>query len=178
MKSLVLVAIALGLFLFPTNTLGSVDNALQHKKTVQTKKKGAVNNKQQTSKTSERVVIAVRAPEQIARQFPTTGENKVFDVVEKMPEYPGGIQELIGYLQNNVNYPKDAFEAKCEGRVIVSFVIEKDGTISNTRIANSVFPSLDEEAKRVVSAMPKWSPGVQGGKNVRVKMCIPIVFKL
>lgn len=77
MKSLVLVAIVLGLFLFPTNTLGSVDNALQHKKTVQTKKKGAVNNKQQTSKTSERVVIAVRAPEQIARQFPTTGENKV-----------------------------------------------------------------------------------------------------
>ena len=103
---------------------------------------------------------------------------QVFDVVEQMPEYPGGIQARFEYLQQNVKYPEDAKNQKVEGRVIATFVVETDGTINNVEVVKPAFPSLDAEAVRVLSAMPKWTPGMQSGKVVRVKYTVPINFNL
>ena len=103
---------------------------------------------------------------------------KVFDVVEQMPEYPGGIQALFEYLSQNVKYPSDAENQKVEGRVIATFIVETDGTINNVEVVKPVFPSLDAEAIRVLSGMPKWTPGKQSGKEVRVKYTVPINFHL
>ena len=103
---------------------------------------------------------------------------QVFDVVEQMPEYPGGIQALFEYLQQNVKYPEDAEKQKIEGRVIATFVVETDGSINNVEVIKPAFPSLDAEAVRVLSAMPKWTPGMQSGKVVRVKFTVPINFNL
>ncbi|MBP5776250.1 MAG: energy transducer TonB [Prevotella sp.] len=103
---------------------------------------------------------------------------QVFDVVEQMPEYPGGIQALLDYLMENVKYPEDAEKQKIEGRVIAVFVVETDGSISNVEVVKPVFPSLDAEAVRVLSGMPKWTPGRQSGKVVRVKYTVPINFQL
>lgn len=103
---------------------------------------------------------------------------QVFDVVEQMPEYPGGMQALLNYLMENVKYPEDAEKQKIEGRVIAVFVVETDGSISNVEVVKPVFPSLDAEAVRVLSGMPKWTPGKQSGKVVRVKYTVPINFQL
>ena len=103
---------------------------------------------------------------------------QVFDVVEQMPEYPGGMQALFEYLSQNVKYPEDAEKQKVEGRVIATFVVETDGSISNVEVVRPVFPSLDAEAVRVLSGMPKWKPGMQSGKVVRVKYTVPINFSL
>lgn len=103
---------------------------------------------------------------------------EVFDVVEQMPEYPGGIQALFEYLQQNVKYPEDAVKQKIEGRVIATFVVETDGSINNVEVVKPAFPSLDAEAVRVLSAMPKWTPGMQSGKVVRVKYTVPINFNM
>ena len=103
---------------------------------------------------------------------------QVFDVVEQMPEYPGGIQALFEYLQQNVKYPEDAKNQKVEGRVSATLVVETDGTINNVEVVKPAFPSLDAEAVRVLSAMPKWTPGMQSGKVVRVKYTVPINFNL
>ena len=103
---------------------------------------------------------------------------QVFDVVEQMPEYPGGMQALFEYLGQNLKYPEDAKEQKIEGRVIALFVVETDGSISNVEVVKPVFPSLDAEAVRVLSGMPKWKPGMQSGKVVRVKYTVPINFSL
>ena len=104
--------------------------------------------------------------------------DKVYDVVENMPVFPGGNGELMTFLNNTIKYPKLAMEAGVQGRVIVSFVIGKDGSITGTKVANSVNPLLDEEALRVVGLMPKWEPGLQKGKPVAVKYTIPISFRL
>ena len=103
---------------------------------------------------------------------------KVFDVVEQMPEYPGGMQALFEFLKENIKYPEDAQKQKVEGRVIATFVVETDGSISNIEVVKHAFPSLDNEAVRVIQAMPNWTPGKQGGKVVRVKYTIPINFSL
>ncbi len=103
---------------------------------------------------------------------------KVYDVVEKMPAYPGGIQALMKFLQENVNYPDKAQEKNVQGRVIVSFIVEKDGSITDVEVIRSVDPSLDAEALRVVKSMPRWIPGKQNGVPVRVKYNVPISFKL
>lgn len=103
---------------------------------------------------------------------------EVFDVVEQMPEYPGGMQALFQYMADNLKYPKDAMKQQIEGRVLVQFIVETDGSISNAEVIKRVFPSLDEEAIRVISAMPKWAPGKQNGKVVRVKFTVPVSFRL
>ena len=103
-------------------------------------------------------------------------KNNIFDVVEEMPQFPGGIQALMQYLTKAVKYPEEA-EAKGEqGRVICTFVVEPDGKVSNTMIAKGVTPALDKEAERVVKSMPKWIPGKQNGQNVRVNYTLPITF--
>jgi|LAHS01.1.fsa_nt_gb protein TonB len=105
-------------------------------------------------------------------------ENKVFDVVEQMPSFPGGPSALMQYLSNNIKYPVVAQENGVQGRVVVSFVVERDGSITDVRVVRSVDPALDREATRVVGAMPKWIPGKQNGSAVRVKYNVPVAFRL
>ena len=103
---------------------------------------------------------------------------EIFSVVEQMPEYPGGERELMKFLAMNIKYPKEAQEQGKQGRVIVQFVVEKDGSITDAKILKTVDPQLDAEALRVVNAMPNWTPGKQRGKEVRVIHALPIVFRL
>ena len=105
-------------------------------------------------------------------------QGDVFDVVEEMPQYPGGPQALFKFLGENVHYPAEAEKAGIQGRVIATFVVEKDGSISQPTIVKSVDPLLDAEALRVISAMPNWKPGKQNGKVVRVKYTVPLSFHL
>lgn len=102
----------------------------------------------------------------------------VYDVAEQMPEFPGGMQAMIEFLQTNIKYPKDAINQKVGGRVMVMFVVETDGSLSNVRVARKVFPSLDAEAVRVVKAMPKWKPGKDKGRLVRVNYTLPVAFSI
>ena len=103
----------------------------------------------------------------------------VFEVVEKMPEFPGGgVTAMMDYLQKNMQYPESAKKAGTQGRVTVRFVVDKDGSIKNPSVLRSVDKDMDAEALRLVKSMPKWQPGMQGGKAVAVKYTIPVVFKL
>ena len=102
----------------------------------------------------------------------------VFDKVDEAPQFPGGMAGMMQYLSSNIRYPEDAREAGTQGRVIVSFIVEKDGSISNAKVAKPTYSSLDEEALRVVSAMPNWMPGKQNGQAVRVKYSVPVSFRL
>ena len=103
---------------------------------------------------------------------------EVYDVVEEMPVFPGGIQGMIKFLSENISYPKEAQKKKISGRVLVSFVVEKNGSVSEVQTETSLYPSLDEEAVRVVKSMPNWIPGKQGGQVVRVKYTLPVTFSL
>ena len=109
---------------------------------------------------------------------PKEEENKVFDVVEQMPSFPGGMAALMAYLQKSIKYPPVAEENGIQGRVVCTFVVERDGSVTDVRVAKSVDPSLDKEAVRVVSAMPRWIPGKQNGQSVRVKYTLPVTFRL
>ena len=121
--------------------------------------------------------IAVAAPPPPPAPKPEVA-NKVFDVVEEMPSFPGGQGALMAFLSSNIKYPVVAQENGVQGRVIVGFVVEKDGSISDVKVMRSVDPSLDREAQRVVRAMPRWKPGKQNGSAVRVKYTVPVVFRL
>ena len=102
----------------------------------------------------------------------------VFDEVDEMPQFPGGMAGLMQYLSTNVRYPEDAKEAGAQGRVVVSFIVEKDGSISNARVTKPTYSSLDDEALRVVSNMPKWTSGKLNGEAVRVRYSIPVSFRM
>ena len=105
-------------------------------------------------------------------------KEEAFDVVEEMPEFPGGPKALMDYLMTNVKYPKTAFDANIQGRVIAQFVVDKEGTVRDAHVVKSVDPALDAEALRVINNMPKWRPGRQNGKVVNVKYTIPVSFSL
>ena len=102
----------------------------------------------------------------------------IYQVVDQMPEFPGGVEAMMKYVAENVKYPESAKENNLQGRVIVKFVIEKDGSVSNVEVGRGWGNELDDEAVRVVKAMPKWKPGKQDGKPVRVSFMLPINFKL
>lgn len=119
----------------------------------------------------------LKAKEVIAQEKPAE-EEKVFDVVEQMPQFPGGDAALFQYLSGHIKYPSIAEENGVQGRVIVTFVVERDGSITDVKIMKSVDPSLDREAARVVKSMPRWIPGKQNGSSVRVKYTVPVTFKL
>jgi len=108
-----------------------------------------------------------------------TDENAdIFEVVEQKPEFPGGEQVLLRWIANNIKYPTIAIENGIQGIVFVNFVVDRDGGISNAKVLRSVDPLLDKEALRVVNMLPKWEPGKQRGKPVRVSYTIPIHFRL
>ena len=103
---------------------------------------------------------------------------KIYDVVEEMPQFPGGQAALLEFLSKNIRYPEEARKNSIQGRAIVTFVVEKDGSISNARVVKSVDSQLDAEALRVINSMPKWNPGKQNGEPMRVKYTVPVTFKL
>ena len=108
----------------------------------------------------------------------TKKNDMVFDVVEVMPQFPGGQIAMLKYLMENIKYPEQAMKEGIQGRVTVRFIVEKDGSISDVKPILSVHPLLNKEAVRVVESMPKWSPGKQNGKPVRVRFNVPVMFKL
>ena len=114
----------------------------------------------------------------ITTKATTDQDEKVFDVVEKMPEYPGGQVALMEFLAKTIRYPEAAHKAGVQGRCIVSFVVETNGAVSNVKVVKSVSPEIDAEAERVVGSMPNWLPGRQNGKPVRVKYTVPLSFRL
>ena len=121
----------------------------------------------------------LKAKEVIAQpEPPKQEETKVFDVVEEMPSFPGGPGALMSFLSSNIKYPVVAEENGIQGRVIVAFVVERDGSITDVRVVKSVDQSLDKEAVRVVKSMPRWIPGKQNGSAVRVKYTVPVTFRL
>ena len=109
---------------------------------------------------------------------PKAEENRVFEVVEQMPAFPGGDAALMKYLQENTHYPTIAAENGVQGRVVVGFVVEKDGSITDVTVIKSQDPALDHEAVRVVKSMPRWTPGKIDGAAVRVEYQVPVVFRL
>lgn len=108
----------------------------------------------------------------------TQQEEPVFEVCEVMPQFPGGLNEMMNYLSTNIRYPKEAQKEKIEGRSVVQFVVETDGSLSSFSVMKSSHPLLDAEALRVIKSMPKWTPGTQGGKFVRVQFALPVSFRL
>lgn len=122
------------------------------------------------------------APDSLQQSGPVSRQQeedrRVFRVVEEMPEYPGGMQECLRFLAQNVKYPAKAIEAKAEGRVIVQFTVRADGSIADCEVKRSVSPELDAEAVRVCSMMPDWKPGRQRGQAVDVRYTLPVMFRL
>ena len=116
-----------------------------------------------------------KVDEYLAERKDTTN---VYDVVEEMPGFPGGTQKLIKFIEENMQYPKKCAEKGIYGRVIVAFVVERSGQLSNIRVVKSVHRALDKEALRIVKLMPRWIPGEQNGVTVRVKYIIPIRFSV
>jgi len=116
--------------------------------------------------------------EKRAEEIKEEEDSKIYAVVEQMPSFPGGDAALINYLSQNIRYPVMAEENGIQGRVIVTFVVERDGSITDARVVKSVDPALDKEAVRVIQSMPKWIPGKQNGKAIRVKYTLPVTFRL
>ena len=127
-------------------------------------------------------LIAMLGLTTITAQKTVVSKNKpverVLDTCEQMPQFGTDNAELFKFLQENVKYPEDAAKNKIQGRVVVEFVVDKEGNIKDPTIMRSAYPSLDAEALRVVKSMPRWTPGYQDGQPVNVKYALPIVFKL
>lgn len=120
-----------------------------------------------TTITAQKTVVSMRQ-----------SDEKVYTAVEVMPEFPGGMDSLMTFLVRTVKYPQEAKDKGIQGRVAVKFIVEKDGQVSEPEIVRSVFPVFNDEALRVVRCMPKWKPGMQDGKVVRVFFTLPITFRL
>ena len=110
--------------------------------------------------------------------FGPVDEGKVYDVVEQMPSFPGGPAAMMEFISRSIVYPVSALKQELQGRVIVSFIVERDGRLSNAKVVKSVAPDLDKEALRIVKKMPRWIPGQQNGRKVKVKYTVPVTFRL
>lgn len=141
---------------------------------------GWAGNPETLSKMDSNNMVIVLKPQQVINAPATTDDGEeVYEVVEKMPEFPdGGMSGLMKYLSANIRYPEAAHKAGTQGRVTVQFVVGKDGSIGNVSILRGVDPALDAEAIRVISGMPKWKPGTQKGEPVNVKYTVPVMFRL
>lgn len=140
-----------------------------------------IRMKDEVQVTDEVVVVGYEqeeAPKEKTPQASTSQNGEAFMIVEQMPEYPGGMSELMKYIACNIKYPADALREKTQGRVIVQFIVGTDGYTSDFKVMRSVSPSLDAEAIRVLANMPKWTPGMQRGEAVPVKFTVPVTFKL
>ena len=129
----------------------------------------------QISTVSQDTVKVNYVPTEVSRKLQGTA---VFEVVEEMPEFPGGVDAMMEYLQKELRYPESAKEKGIQGRVTVQFIIDKEGNVTNSKVTRSVDKDMDAEAIRLVKAMPKWKPGMRKGKAVAVKYTVPVVFRL
>ena len=120
--------------------------------------------------------VALLTANNVIAAEPASPEPKVYDMVEKMPSFPGGSEALKEYLKKNTRYPNP--DACIQGRVVVVFVVDEKGNLSDVKVARSVEPSLDAEAVRVVKSMPRWNPGIEKGKAVKVRYTLPVTFRL
>lgn len=120
------------------------------------------------------VVIDVPAKEEV----PTPDSTGTYMLVEEMPEFPGGMPGLSAYVSGNLRYPKEARKRNIEGLVLLAFIVEKNGSVSDVRVLRGIGGDCDEEALRVVREMPTWKPGHQAGKPVRTRYTLPLRFKL
>ena len=126
------------------------------------------------------IVLACNESEMMAQtqKDDYVDEDRVYDVVDQMPQFPGGHEKLKEFIEKNRRYPKSLQDRGIQGRVVVTFVVKKTGRISHAKVVRGVDPALDREALRVVRKMPQWIPGKMGGKNVDVKYTIPVDFRL
>ena len=125
-----------------------------------------------------RAQVATYTPPPPPKAVEEEATEEIFVVVEQQPEFPGGMSALMKFLSDNIKYPVIAQENGIQGRVITNFVVERDGSISDVQVVRGQDPSLDREAVRVIKTMPKWTPGQQRGKAVRVRFTLPVVFRL
>lgn len=157
-KYLTLLPLAAGLLLL--NNIDAMARIVNHQETV------AV---EQTDAALERTEASQPLP---------PDEDKVYEVADVMPEFPGGQMELLKFLARNIKYPAESVQKKEEGRVQMGFIINKDGSVSDVRVLKGVSPALDAEAIRVIKSMPTWTPGKVKGEIVRISYTAPITFKL
>lgn len=148
-----------------------------HKNEIKTQEEKYSSEAQSDAKKRNQVTEEVKVAFE-PKAKPKNDQTVNMAMVEQKATFPGGDAALYKWLSTQINYPADAAEAGITGRVIVSFVIEKDGSISNARVVRSIHPSLDAEAIRIVKTMPKWIPGKNNGQTVRVEYTLPISFKL
>ena len=176
------VAVAVVLFgIYFCSNWNSSPSSLQSDNVVetqgnQTATASSVQSSNSSSQQTQNVTSYPTANEKLSTV--SVESRKVFTVVEQMPSFPGGDAALMSYLANNIHYPTVAAENGVQGRVVVGFVVERDGSITDVRILRGVDPSLDREAMRVVKSMPRWTPGKQNGSAVRVKYQVPVAFRL
>lgn len=148
-------------------------------KTAEAELTKAEEAKAEEAKAVEQAKQAAEKKVKTKPQTDTTKKKKTWVCMpETMPQFPGGREVLLKYLAANIKYPASAVKAKKQGRVIVTFIVQKDGSITHAKIAKSIDPELDAEALRVVKGMPKWTPGTQNGKPVNVKYTVPVKFSL
>ena len=145
---------------------------------IKSMKKSPIKLKDDVQETDEIVVVGYGTQKEIPQASTSPKDENTFFIVEQMPEYPGGMSALMKYVARNIKYPADALREKTQGRVIVQFIVGKDGYTSDFKVMKSVSPSLDAEAIRVLANMPKWTPGMQRGEAVPVKYTVPVTFKL
>lgn len=139
----------------------------------------ARTTKQLATEVIEAVDISMeQPPKAIVHTNDSIPEDVIFEVVEVSPDFVGGMSKLMEYLSKNIKYPVEAQKAGKQGRVVVQFVVDKDGSILLPRIVRGIDPELDKEAIRVISTMPKWKPGFQRGKAVKVRFTVPVMFRL
>ena len=136
-------------------------------KTVATQEIAAVTSK-----------LVIGEGEGVAKQVPITKDSIVLRTVEKLPEFPGGIVQFMKWLTRNLRYPPTAQSQRIQGKVVISFIVNKDGSIASPTIVRSVDPILDREALRVIKMMPPWKPGLQDGEPCRTMIAIPVNFQL
>lgn len=141
-------------------------------------KQDSCNQPKKTANLTQSNVPIKTPSDDVSQKTTEYTDKEPYGAVEQMPSYLGGMGALMQYLSNNIKYPKEAEKKGIQGRVICTFVVEKDGSITNVKVSKSVEPSLDAEAVRVLSAMPRWIPGKQDGKPVRVKYIFPVTFRL
>lgn len=139
---------------------------------------GTLNMNRKKENLQEIVVVGYGAPKEESNQPSSVNGEEIFVVVEEMPEFPGGINELMSFVARNIKYPVDAQKNGIQGGVICSFVVDPSGTVTRAKVVREVDPSLDSEALRVIYSMPRWKPGKQRGKAVAVEYTIPILFRL
>lgn len=186
MKALVVLPLAaVAVVAFATPKMAEVENKVvtESQQLAQAVERQVTGQTEAVPTSSKEVAVPVAASKgDVAMQetvpADTVKNDKIFDVVEVMPSFPGGMMKMMEYLRDNLKYPKEMFDQSVEGRVIVGFVVTKTGDIAETKIVRSVHPQLDAEALRVVSSMPKWTPGKLHGEYVNTKFNVPISFRL